>query len=115
MSLCCFDSRNVICLFKEGRLDVVNLRCQSSDIIPDRCGDEFDGFQMLLQLDSRRLGLCDVGAHLGDVALDAGQLRGHLLGVAVEADQQLAEVTVDVVDVVAEANLVPFVVKLLLF
>ncbi len=43
------------------------------------------------------------------------QLDWHLLGVAVEADQQLAEVAVDVVDVVAEANLVPFVVKLLLF
>jgi hypothetical protein len=46
---------------------------------------------------------------------DLHQLDRHLLGVAVEADQQLAEVTVDVVDVVAEANLVPFVVKLLLF
>ncbi len=104
MGLGCLDSGDIIRLFKKGRLDVVNLRRQACDVIPDCRRNEFDRFQMLLQLDGRRFGLRDVGADLADVALDAGQLGGHLLGVAVEADQKLAQISIDVVDVVAQAD-----------
>ena len=98
------DRRDLVGLLEQGRLDVVDLGRQTSDVIPDGRGHELEALQLLSDLLADALRAHHVLGDLAEVGLDAGQLDGHFLGVAVEADEQLAEVAVDVVDVVAETH-----------